>query len=79
MDVIKLCLGHRNLNNGAAFPCGAQEYLLSPTASFSSAPAALMAGFRVGGEKEENEELLREAQETQLRNGLIRDTFLRPK
>lgn len=74
-----MCLRRRSLNNGAAFPRGAQKYLLSPTASFSLVSAALMAGFRVGGEKGGSEEFLRGTQVTWLTDGLIRDTFPRPK
>lgn len=72
-------LEHRRLNNGATFSCRAQLYLLRPTASFSSVPAALMASFRVGDGKGGNEGLLRETQATQLTDDLIRDTFPRPK
>lgn len=47
-----------------------------PNSFISPVPAALMAGFRVGGEKGGYEELLRRTQATQLTDGLIRDTFL---
>lgn len=51
--------------------------IFTETNSFiSSAPAALMAGFRVGGKKGGNKELLRGTLVTWLTDGLIRTLSL---